>query len=172
MKFLNKYNKPFVLIMLMIMVFFAGCSIFGGKPQKKPQVSKQEIQKSVKEEMQAPETMKIIEDAAKTQKLEELLKTPEADRLIQKEIIDNLDTSQVSIKLQEDLKKALTSPEIQKQFLDHVKKTMDSPEVQKVVSSAVQNAVMKIFQGGAGEGGQSGSDGSGDGSQSGEAGGS
>jgi len=147
MKFLNKYNKPFVLIMLMIMVFFAGCSIFGGKPQKKPQVSKQEIQKSVKEEMQAPETMKIIEDAAKTQKLEELLKTPEADRLIQKEIIDNLDTS-------------------------HVKKTMDSPEVQKVVSSAVQNAVMKIFQGGAGEGGQSGSDGSGDGSQSGEAGGS
>lgn len=155
MNFLNKKRKLYILIFLMFIVSLNGCSMFGGKAQKKPQISKQEIQSNVKKEMKTPETQKIIQDAAKTQKLVDLLNTPEADHLIQKKIIDNLDTSKVSVKLQENLTKALASPDIQKQFQEHVKKSMATPEVEKAVSSAVQAAVMKIIQGG-GQGGKGG----------------
>ena len=174
MNFLNKKKKLYVSIFLMFIVSLSGCSMFGGKAQKKPQISKQEIESNVKKEMKTPETQKVIQDAAKTQKLVDLLNTPEADQLIQKKIIDNLDTSKVSVKLQENLTKALASPNIQKQFQEHVKKSMETPEVQKAMTSAVQAAVMKIIQGGGqggkGGGGQSGGGKSGSGG--GESGGS
>ncbi len=43
---------------VLCVLVFAGCSVFG-KPQKKPQVPKQEIEKSVKKEMKTPETRHI-----------------------------------------------------------------------------------------------------------------
>ncbi len=155
----KKRDFLILVVFTFIISALAGCSVSigGGSPQKKPEISPSEIRSNVKKEMQSPETKKLIEDAAKTQKLEELLATPEADRLIQKKIIDNFDTAQVSVKLQEDMKKILAAPDVQKQFQEQVKKAIESPEVQKAVSSAVQKALMQLLQGGGqGGGGQGG----------------
>ena len=172
MKIRSKLTALIVLTTI-LSLSLAGCSmsIGGNSPQKKPEVAKDEIEKSVKKEMSTPETQKIIEDAAKTQKLEDLLLTPDADKLVQKKIIDNFDTPQVSAKLQQDMKQVLSSPDTQKQFQAHVSKSMETPEVQKALTAAVQKAMMQILQGGGGKssgGSQSGGSGqSGGGSQSG-----
>lgn len=157
------------IIMTAYLLSFSGCSFQvggGGSPQKKPEVSQEDVKKQVDEHMKKPEVQKTIEDAAKTQRLEDLLYIPEADKLIQDKIAENLGTPSVSTQLNKELTKALGTPEIQKQLQEHIKKAMETPEMSKAINASVQQALMKIIQGG-GQGGQGDEQGGGDGSGSG-----
>ena len=150
---LSKKGALFVLLITILFIFQVfGCSMsFGGggsSPQKKPDTSKEEIQNSVKKEMKDPETRKLIEDAARTQRLELLLQTPEADRLIQKKIVENLDTPTVNAKIQQDMKKVMSMPDLQKQFQEHVRSSLETPAVKSALVSGVQKAVVQMFEGG------------------------
>lgn len=151
-------KQSFILRLLMaslLILSISGCSmsIGGSSPQKKPEASKEDIKKSVEEEMQKPETKQMITDAAKTQKLEELLQTPDASKLVQQKLMESLETPEVDKKIQENLKTVLSSPETQKQLQLQVTKAMDTPAVQQALNSAVQQAMMKMLQGGGGQGG-------------------
>lgn len=153
---MNNLSKKGILLVLLITILFifsvVGCSMsFGGggsSPQKKPDTSKEDIQNSVKKEMKDPEMRKLIEDAARTQRLELLLQTPEADRLIQKKIVENLDTPMVNAKIQQDMKKVMSMPDIQKQFQQSVSSSLETPAVKSALISGVQRAVVQMFQGG------------------------
>ena len=178
MNSLSKRAASFAVLITILFTFQVfGCSMsFGGggsSPQKKPDTSKEEIQNSVKKEMKDPEMRKLIEDAAKTQRLELLLQTPEADRLIQKKIVENLDTPMVNAKIQQDMKKVMTMPDLQKQFQEHVRSSLETPAVKSALISGVQRAVVQMFQGGGGAsgGGAGGASGGGTGSMGGGGGG-
>ncbi|PKM81884.1 MAG: hypothetical protein CVU89_07630 [Firmicutes bacterium HGW-Firmicutes-14] len=148
-------RRPAVILILILFLAagFSGCSFsIGGSPQKKQEIDPLEIRRNVKQEMKSPETRKLILDAARTQKLEELLKTPEADMLIQEEVSKNLSTSEINVKLQEIMKEVMAMPAVQKQLQQDITKSFQDPDVKKALSEAVQKALTEIIQGGGGQG--------------------
>jgi len=131
-----------------------GCSLnLGGSPEKKPYVSPREVERNVAKEMKSEEIRMLIKDSAKTQKLEELLKTPGADVVLSEEVVKSFESLEVNIKLQEEIKKALETSETKKVFQEQIKKAMETPEFQEALSTAVQKSMMQLIQGGGGQGG-------------------
>lgn len=95
-----------VLIYVFFSLVLSGCSFsLGGQPQKKPEVTSQDVSEQVKKEMEKSEIKDMIKKAAETQKLEEIVNTPEAEKVIQEKIIENLDMPSVNKKLMEDIKR-------------------------------------------------------------------
>ncbi len=174
--------SPVIIIVYTVIIFCAGspltgCSFsIGGSPEKKPYVSPKEVERNVAKEMESEKIRKLIQDAAKTQKLEELLKTPGADKVISQEVIKSFDSSEVNVRLQDEIKKALDTSDVKKAIMEQVIKAMDTPEFQESLSSAVQKSMMQIIQGGGqgqtGTQGQGGTSGGGTSGGGGAAGGS
>ena len=175
--------SPVFSLIYIAVIFFAGgllpgCSLsLGGSPEKKPYVSPREVERNVAKEMKSEEIRMLIKDSAKTQKLEELLKTPGADVVLSEEVVKSFESLEVNIKLQEEIKKALETSETKKVFQEQIKKAMETPEFQEALSAAVQKSMMQIVQGGGGQGGggaqgQGGSSGGGTSGGGGSAGGS
>lgn len=163
---MEKTRQTIYIMLTALLILFltvSGCSfsVGGNNPQKKPDSSKEDIKKSVQEEMASPETKKLVEDATKNQSLEELLKAPDADKLIQKAVSNNIGSSTVSKQINIELTKALASPEIQKMLQEHIKKSLETPQLDSALTSAVQKSLMKMLQGGGKDGGQSGGSGGG-----------
>ena len=149
-----------IILMISALTLLPGCSFsLGGSPQKKPYVSPKEVERNVKDEMKSPEIRSLIINTVKTQKLEEILNTPEADQLISEEVIQSFTSSSVNTRLQEEIKKALETSEVQKVLQEQMKKTIDTPEFQKALTQAVQKTLMQLVQGQGGGGQESGTTG-------------
>lgn len=152
-------NLVLAAVILSFIPVVTGCSMLGG-PKKKPEVSKEDVSSMVKQEMKSPETQKTIEDAVAGNQLKDLLKSSEADKLMEKKMMENMETPKVSKAIQEQLQNALRSPDSQKVLQEHIKKAMATPDVQQNLNTMVQQALTKMMQSGQKGGGSAGTGGS------------
>lgn len=160
------YSRKLLLAILIMVLLtpVAGCSILGG-PKKKPEVTREDVKSMVKEEMSSPETKKTMEEAVAGHQLEDLLQAPEADKLIEKKMMENIEGPKMSKAIQDQLKNALKSPDSQKVLQEHINKAMATPDVQASLKTMVQQTLTKMMQGGqqGGAGGGGGAGGAGGG---------
>jgi len=146
-----RYFGRNVFLVVMILAFIpvaAGCSLSLGSPQKKPEVTKDDVKTMVEKEMSTPETRRIIEEAVAGHELKDLLKAPEADKLMESKMMENIESPKVSKAIQEQLTNAMRSPESQKVLQEHIKRAMATPDIQQTMQTMVQQAMMKMMQGG------------------------
>ncbi|GAB4262384.1 hypothetical protein [Thermincola ferriacetica] len=153
-----KVWKVFFNLLLICYILFSvtGCSFSVGSPQRKPEISREDVKVMLREEVNSGQTKRLIENAVAKQQMEDLLKTPEAMKLLQQAVMESFVVPKVGKELQKNMSATLQTPEIQKLFQEHIQKALTTPEVQKSLRNVVQQSIMQIVEGQGGGGGGAG----------------